>query len=57
MIGQSEPGAGRRNWERQKSEQEGYELDGKLRALNGYAFVMRSLEGQSSFVLVCWERP
>jgi hypothetical protein len=40
-----------------KSEQEGYELDGKLRAMSGYAPVMRGFEGQSLFVLVCWERP
>jgi hypothetical protein len=40
-----------------KSEQEEcYELDRKLRALSGYAFVMRSLKGQSLFVLVCWGR-
>jgi hypothetical protein len=36
-----------------KNGQEGYGLDRKLRALDGYALVMRSLEGQSSFILVC----
>jgi hypothetical protein len=43
-------------WGTPESEQEGYGLDGKLRAMNGYAFVMRSLEGRSLFVFVCWER-